>query len=473
MPFLTTLPASDARRPQPISPRRGRKSVGNNAAQQLVETITVDAEKLQSFDEAPSVLPGNRLPTEAMKAAIARINFQKGRDEARFTRGWLASPCDKLLVAFTWHAVFSGRFPAVDAPEVADRLFSHIASAHARVFADGAIASDAHVSDALAWYLPEALSHAALYALREAYTTQVDRERFGEKLRRALFEQFVGWTSGYGGTTGRQVTTKDGHDGHQDALSHQYAGHAGLPRGSLLGARGGMRGGRGGDGSARSPRVPLYELLGAPSEAAPATAPSTDGAKGAKGAKGGGGRYVSPSKGGASGADGEEMPSPRRSMLVGPMPSPRREMRDVSASSPLMARWLKLRQLESEARGGSSAREPHRVRCSHAGGRGFEQIDQLVANGAKTFRDVRHEAAVKTRHMVTDYSDGLRSTLAETALGTMQGRIQIAAMRSEEAKVFAKGPDTMREYANYLCSMRTLMEESDEVRHAREEAAPH
>ncbi len=44
--------------------------------------------------------------------------------------------------------------------------------------------------------------------------------------------------------------------------------------------------------------------------------------------------------------------------------------------------------------------------------------------------------------------------------------VQIAALRREEARVLDKSQT--REYANYLCALRKLYEESDEAKHARE-----
>ena len=56
----------------------------------------------------------------------------------------------------------------------------------------------------------------------------------------------------------------------------------------------------------------------------------------------------------------------RPSMPVAGLPPVRREKRDVSACSPIVARWLQLKHAEEGvSRGGSfSAREAHRVRCS-------------------------------------------------------------------------------------------------------------
>ena len=421
------------------------------------EEATIADTPPQVFEDVPSLLPGGAPPAEAMRTAQEKMRFRSVQDAACFSRGWKLPSCERLLAAFAWHAVYSGRFPAASSPEAADRLFSHIAIMHARVFADSAIAADVRVKDALAWYLPEALSHAACSALQRAYPK--DKDRFDETLRRALFEQFVGWTSGHGGTTGRRVTPQDDRPS-EDALSGLAAHLNGSPRTSALGAAN--------DHRRNSPRMGLSELLGA-EDGAPAAPPVLPkGAKGRYGAvpKAGGGGGV-----GKEGTEGEEgAASPRRSMVVGGLPAVKRETRDVSACSPLMARWLKLRTLESAARGGSSSREPHRVRCSHAAGRGFEAMDELIAQGATTFRDVRHEADQRTRKLVDTYSDNLRETFSDTTNSTMHARLQISALRSEEARVFAKGPETTRDYANYLCAMRTLWQESDEVKHARDAA---
>jgi hypothetical protein len=462
----TTLQASSPRKPSALSARGARRASGSGAPAALPEA-TLDAVPFQAFDEAPPLLPGGQRPREVMQMAISRMRFRSVHDEGRFTRGWLTEHSQRLLCAFAWHAVYS-QFDKCASLEAADRLFSHIASAYARLFADG----PGDVKDALAWYLPEALSHAAILALRTAYARPPDPERLGEPLRRALFEQFVEWTSGFGGTTGRQVTRSEG--------SSPRGGGSGAYDGDASGGPGGPRGGRAGP---RPPRIPLAQLLGA--EEDDGTAPAAEAAGGGRfgwgrmggGRMGGGSPRTRVSRDpveGGSGADGDDLPlSPRRSMVVGGLPPARRAPRDVSACSPLMARWLKLRQLESEARGGSSSREPHRVRCTHAAGRGLEQIDKLVEKGALTLRDVRTASLRHADYLVSDYSSNLRDTMNNNNTITMMGRIQIAALRSEEARVLAKGPDTMREYANYLCAMRKLHEESDEVRHAREEAGTH
>ena len=84
----------------------------------------------------------------------------------------------------------------------------------------------------------------------------------------------------------------------------------------------------------------------------------------------------------------------RAAAQVGGLPSVRRERRDVGACSLLMARWLQLRQQEAdERRGGSSAREPHRVRCSAVGERPSVREESRVATGSATLRDVRKDSA--------------------------------------------------------------------------------
>lgn len=84
-------------------------------------------------------------------------------------------------------------------------------------------------------------------------------------------------------------------------------------------------------------------------------------------------------------------------------------------------------------------------------------------------RDVRMESEARSRHLVTDYSDSLRSTMADTAQGWKAAQLHINALSSEHAIVMEKGHEEMRKYANYLCSMRTLLVESDNFKRAKEE----
>ena len=439
------------------SPRHRPRQLQKQAAPQA--ELTIDETTFQPFDEPPQLLPGDVKPKDALQAAFTRMQFRSAHDESLFTRGCLSNSYQRLLCAFAWYAIYT-RFPNCANEEAADRLFSHIASAYARACSEGTN----ETKDALAWYLPEALSYAAVLGWREAYRREHDKHKLNETMRRALFEQFVGWTSGFGGATGRHVKKSSEMaargDGHAEGLGGLSARPTRPP--------------------ARSPRVPLKELLDAKEEGAggPAATESKDdsftkrrrGGKGG-GAAAGGAAAGGAAAGGATAGDGEEIVSPRRSMVLRGLPPLRREARDVSACSPLMARWLKLRTLESEARGGSGAREPHRLRCTDAAGRGLEVMDKLVDKGALTYRDVRTASSRRADHLVSDYVESLRDTLSDNATVTMMGKMQIEALRSEESRVLAKGPDTMREYANYLCAMRKLHEESDEMRHAREEAA--
>jgi hypothetical protein len=394
-----------------------------------------------------------------MNEALNTMQFRSSHEEAHFTSAWLTSPCEVLFITFTWHTICTKFLHS--SKLIVDRLFSQLASAHARVFASGATTQNAHVMDALSWYLPEALSHAVILALREAYPKE-PAHHLDEKLRRQIFEAFVAWTSGFGGQTGRKLTPR-----------RHAVNAAGMPavddsRPALL-RRNDRTGGAGGRNDV-SPRLPLSQLLGAPSAvegAAPAAADRPGGRADRRSLvhvssnKKGGGVAMA---GGAEGANGGGS-APRRSMVVGTLPPVQREMVDLSARSPLMAHWLRQRQADGDARGGQ-ARESHRMRCSRAGGRGLAQQEELALQGARTFRDVRHEAASLSRSLVSDYSEKLRDTFGQAATAKAHAAVQISALRREEVRVLEKSQT--REYANLLCAMRRLQEESDEAKHGRE-----
>ena len=167
---------------------------------------------------------------------------------------------------------------------------------------------------------------------------------------------------------------------------------------------------------------------------------------------------VAPGAGGAAGDGVAPSNSARRSMVVGMLPAVRRELVDVSACSPLMTRWLKMRQ--NGARGGTFFMESHRVRCSKAAEQQAQQ-DELIARGAPTFRDVRNDAATRSHFLVSDYSQKLHETLGQTANAKAYAGIQIAVLRREQERVLEKNT---REYANYLCAVRRVMEENEEVK---------
>ena len=135
------------------------------------------------------------------------------------------------------------------------------------------------------------------------------------------------------------------------------------------------------------------------------------------------------------------------------MPAVRRELVDVSACSPLMNKWLKMRQ--NGARGGTFFMGQNRVRCSKAGEQ-LTQQDELIAKGAPTFRDVRSTAEAKSNFLVSDYSSKLHETLGQAAHAKAVVGIQIAVLRREQERVLERNT---REYANYLCASRRVMEE--------------
>lgn len=389
--------------------------------------------------------------------ALRMMSFRSAHDEAKFLRGWFSPSCEALLAAFAWYSLCA-HFPVPGNSAAAkEQLMAHVANAHARVFSR---AHDEHVKDALAWYLPEALSHATVHALREAFPKS--SHQLDERLRLSLFESYVGWTSGFGGQTGRKVT------------SRRRAGSPRLADGLGGGLGGG--GGGGGSGGSGSPRVPLGQLLTASLESGGAgeagRGGSGTGGAAARGDRsfrqhaasartagaGVGGGGAPGAQGGAAGDGVAPSNSARRSMVVGMLPAVRRELVDVSACSPLMTRWLKMRQ--NGARGGTFFMESHRVRCSKAAEQQAQQ-DELIARGAPTFRDVRNDAATRSHFLVSDYSQKLHETLGQTANAKAYAGIQIAVLRREQERVLEKNT---REYANYLCAVRRVMEENEEVK---------
>ena len=289
-------------------------------------------------------LPGNVSIVSVMRDALAAVNFTEGKHEARFSRVWTHEHCRHLAASFTWHAVCEHFQPG--SPAVADRVFSHVATAYAKVLG---LAKSADVGDTLAWYLPEALAGAAVTALREAYPES--SHEFDAPLKRALFDSFVLATSGFGGV--REV---DDEDGGASGPGRKHGGALRLPstskpfslmtqppqrspRGGALPRVGGAspRGGAAGRDlekallASRALEVPVVPM------ARPSLGTLLD---------------LSPSKAQAElerglqeRADAAELllsghvddgPTLQRSCVVGQLPTLRRERRDVAACSPLV-----------------------------------------------------------------------------------------------------------------------------------------
>ena len=194
--------SSFAARPPRLSVRRSVAGGTNTSLLHDLERIE-DAGPAPEGPHAPTALPGRGSPKEVMMEALRMMSFRSAHDEAKFLRGWFSPSCEALLAAFAWYSLCA-HFPVPGNSAAAkEQLMAHVANAHARVFSR---AHDEHVKDALAWYLPEALSHATVHALREAFPKS--SHQLDERLRLSLFESYVGWTSGFGGQTGRKVTSR-------------------------------------------------------------------------------------------------------------------------------------------------------------------------------------------------------------------------------------------------------------------------
>lgn len=472
----------------PTSPRHTHRTASSRKATAKSEPAADDSASIDDIelpiDHEPVALPGGLQPRTFMTDAVHALVFRTEREERNFCRGWLSRPCEQLLIAVAWHTVCERFKP--DAV-LADRLFSTLAADHARLFTSRTVSGDAAVKDALAWYLPDALSVATVLALRSAFPKSA--ADFDDALQRKLFGTLVEWTSGFGGRGAQRARRRD--------VSPTAEPHFGTPRsphGSPTSATPDRRqshgrslfhtGGGSSAGGSSSPRgsqrgsgrLNLEKLLGSPTAIDAPTSPVADrttsfrrqattaafrrpDATDPLGNAGvGGGNGYTNAADGAGGRAG----SARRSMLVGGLPPVRREKRDVSACSPLMARWLQLKQLEGEARGGSTSRGANRVRCSDSATE-TEHHEALVRQGANTttFRDVRRDAARKSERLVSDYTASVHAAITDASTVRGNASFQMRAMRSEHHRVIEKGQTS--EYANFLVAVRALHEEPDPV----------
>ena len=345
----------------------------------------------------PALLPGELQPATYLKAALARLTFLSGDDEHHFIRGWFTEPCAQLLVTFAWHTVCA-HF-RTEVPGLADRLFSTLALAHARLFTFETVIHSTRIKDALAWYLPEALSHAIIPALKKAYPRDV--EIFDEQLQRRLFAECVTWTSGFGDPFsrrgGRTSPRGPALDQTDDEAKKKKVDAPPLPseiaEKHLEKTKERQRRERARSASITSvssiasdtpvkppPGAPLVQFLdfaegkGQPAEleregavrdllrvAKKSPRPVIKSRSSAAELA----RQVT-EKATAAAAARLRAQSAGRALPLGEVPAVTREYRNMSACSPLTARWLQLKQLQGDGRGGWTPREgmSHRVLCS-------------------------------------------------------------------------------------------------------------
>lgn len=172
-------------------------------------------------------------------------------------------------------------------------------------------------------------------------------------------------------------------------------------------------------------------------------------------------------------------PHMMKSMPVGEMPSVRRELRDVSACSPLVMEWLKLRHQGGGGRGGSSsAREVHRVRCStpwdgrlaesastSQGGCGDGEREERGADDdpvssprVVTYRDVRKDARRLADRLATDFGRETRDTYARVKAENFMATLAVGALLKEKDRMTLDKTNA-HEYANFLVSYDSVERE--------------
>ena len=165
-----------------------------------IETVMVPRDPTQSL---PGDVPVTPLMREALKSVLFPdpVGEEKSSDEKQFTHFWCQPPCERLVTAFTWHAIAS-EFQADN--EAADRVLMHLSMAHAQTIVSSGERTP-RVKGVLAWYLPEALAETAARALRDAFpSAAVELEFMGEAVRSRLFRAAVALTSpGYAGVRTR------------------------------------------------------------------------------------------------------------------------------------------------------------------------------------------------------------------------------------------------------------------------------
>ncbi|KAL3929497.1 MAG: hypothetical protein SGPRY_001938 [Prymnesium sp.] len=387
--------------------------------------------KVESCD-VPSTfdrLPGGVHLKSAMQEGSRLVIFASSLEAVRFSRLWVSSPAEGVVLAFVWLSLLT-HFGNDEA--AADRLFSQLAVNYARLISNTALSSEAR--DTLIWYLPEALVYTVSYTLRMAFPLSL--QSFEADFRDSIFSEFLE----YMGFTGeRHLPTSEG-----DRCS--------------TGTSCNVRGTKGCDGCAQTPvlyytsasamqyrhlRGQLAQLLGAP-EGTPGSALGTPGPR--------------------TGVRMSDLPGklPRNSCVLGALPPAKREWRDVSACSPLLKRYIQIRHAHMHStRGGSTAREPHRVRCSSIAHRRSEEA-RLIESGAQTYRDLRRETGKKMERLMCNFNRSTADAMHEASNLRSIAQAQAASLVVERQRVLDRGHS--RDWANYLASLRRL----DDDRHCRD-----
>ena len=161
--------------------------IGNEAAASL-DDCTLPTE------HEPTELPGGVSPADVMLRAAHELMYRTALEQKQFVRVWMSAPCQQLFITFVWHAIALHFQAATAADEVSaaaetarkmadesvarpasaaeqaaarqalddamvkqehleelcDRLFSTLATAHARLFTSESITSaEVGVKDAL------------------------------------------------------------------------------------------------------------------------------------------------------------------------------------------------------------------------------------------------------------------------------------------------------------------------------------
>ena len=432
---LTARPTVTAPRPKP--PAKSRSAAGSPRSF-LTDMRGMQSSKLDKVEHCvfPGVdecdaLPGDVPAPEMMREGVRLVNFASRNHEIRFTRYWNSPICEDMLIAFVWHEVCQHFKPDAEAQ---DELFSRLATSYAMLF--GTTVPTTEAKDAVSWYLPEALAHSACLALLAAFPKS--KGTLDASFRRKLFCTFVKWSSGFAGQRsldGDAAVAARAERAGSNGLS--AGGGSGMP---TTGSHGnGSHGGGGGGGSGRNgvPRIKLAKLLEERERAGAGSPMSAEMHR------------VEPLS----------LQQPRDpSCLARPLPAARRQPKNLTGCSPLMARWVELQHRHGEARGGTMAKAPNRVRISNADAR-WEEESRLAACGAQTYRDIRREAAKRCEVRLGAYHKSGAKVQKELAEARLAADEEKAALQLERKAVLAV-PKEAHEFANYLVSLRCM--EDDE-----------
>ncbi|KAL1516042.1 hypothetical protein AB1Y20_002654 [Prymnesium parvum] len=369
-------------------------------------------------------LPNGVQALPAMEEALQAANFASTLERSRFARAWYSSPSQDVAVKFVWYAILTHFKP--DEAALA-RLVPQLATSYARLISGIALSAEAR--DTLIWYFPEVLVHTTTCVLSQAFPRL--QSVIDDRMHESLFSTFVAQT-GFPGHR-HLLSTNEQCSGTTSPSTprHGKLGDAQTPRGSI--------------GVQQRLRTPLAQLLGA-----------TDGTA----ISGGGIRTSQFSK-----SMEPACSSPRKSCVVGALPPARREWKDMSACSPLMERWIELRQAQrSTARGAASGNETHRVRCSSMTHR-YNEEKRLIEAGAHTYRDLTRESAKRMERLTAEYNKNCSEALHEATLSRFNFARQVSALLRDRQRALDRGQS--REWANYLVSLRRL----DDDQYCRELAA--